>query len=285
MPLFQALILGLVQGLTEFIPVSSSGHLVVVPALLGWDEPSVAFDTILHLGTLLAVLVFFWREWWRLLTTLYRALAGIFSSAQRQKINRGDARLLGLIIIGTIPALIVGYLFQDQIESIFSSLLFVTFFFLITGVLLTVVELFLNWRQSRARTKNIQTERKDLSWGGALLVGIMQALAVLPGLSRSGLTISGGIFSGLNRERAARFSFLLSAPVILAAGALGLLELHKSSLTNNDLVALIIGFAVAAISGWLAIDWLLKFLRRRKLYIFSIYLVVLSLLIIWLAKF
>ncbi len=285
MPLFQAIILGLVQGLTEFIPVSSSGHLVAVPALLGWDSPSVAFDTILHLGTLLAVLVFFWREWWRLVTVLGHALAGIFSAAQRRLINRDDARLLGLIIIGTIPALIVGYLLKDQIESVFSSLLFATLFFLITGILLTGVELFLNWRLSRARDKNVQTERKDLSWGGALGVGIMQALAILPGLSRSGLTISGGIFSGLNRERAARFSFLLSAPVILAAGAMGLLELHKSSLANNDLVSLVVGFAVAAVTGWLAIDWLLKFLRHRKLYVFSIYLVVLSLLIIWLAKF
>jgi len=282
MLLFQAIILGLVQGLTEFIPVSSSGHLVAIPALLGWDAPSVTFDTILHLGTLLAVVIYFWNEWRRILVVLGRALAGIFSLSQRQKIDRRDARLLGLLAIGTIPALIIGYIFRDEFARVFDSLLFVTMFFLITAVLLTVVELFLRRRDSRGS----RGERPILpGWMGSFGIGVLQALAILPGLSRSGLTISGGIFSGLSREGAARFSFLLSAPVILAAGGLGLIELQSSSLTNNDLLSLIVGFSVAAVSGWLAIYWLLKFLRRQKLYVFSVYLIVLSLVIIWLGKF
>ncbi len=282
MLLFQAIILGLVQGLTEFIPVSSSGHLVAVPKLLGWDSPSIAFDTILHLGTLLAVLIYFWNEWRRILIVIGRAIAGVFSPAQREKIDRRDAKLFGLLALGTVPALVIGYLFQEQLAKVFDSLLFVTMFFLITAVLLAAVELFLRWRAARGS----RGERPILpGWMGAFGIGVLQALAILPGLSRSGLTISGGVFSGLSREGAARFSFLLSAPVILAAGGLGLIELQSSSITNNDLLSLIVGFLVAAFSGWLAIYWLLKFLRRQKLYVFSIYLIVLSLVIIWLGKF
>ena len=131
MPLIQAIILGLVQGLAEFIPISSSGHLVAVSQLLGWEAPAVAFDTILHLGTLLAVLIYFWREWRRLLVVGGRLLAGVFFPSQREKINRPDAKLLGLLIMGTVPALVVGYLFRDQFEKLFESLWFVTLFSLL----------------------------------------------------------------------------------------------------------------------------------------------------------
>lgn len=282
MPLIQAIILGLVQGLAEFIPISSSGHLVAVSQLLGWEAPAVAFDTILHLGTLLAVLIYFWREWRRLLVVGGRLLAGVFFPSQREKINRPDAKLLGLLIMGTVPALVVGYLFRDQFEKLFESLWFVTLFFFITAILLAAVELFLRRRNARCADRPVWDKP---SWGGASFIGVLQALAILPGLSRSGLTIGGGIFSGLTREGAARFSFLLSAPVILAAGALGIFELQKSSMTNSDLLALLVGFVVAALSGWLAIHWLLKFLRNRKLYVFSLYLIFFGLIIIWLAGF
>ncbi len=281
MPLLQAIVLGLVQGLTEFIPVSSSGHLVIVPYLLGWEAPGIAFDTILHLGTLLAVLVYFWREWRRLLIAAVYLVGGVFSARWRQKVDRGDAALLGLLVLGTIPALAAGYFFQDIFEQAFDNVALVALFFLVTAVLLAGVELYLKWRERRQPDKSQPVNPR---WGGALLVGIMQALAIFPGLSRSGLTISGGIFSGLSRERAARFSFLLSLPIILAAGLLGILDLQKTPLSDGDGLVLLIGFAVAALSGWLAIRWLLSFLKRRPLYIFSIYLIIISALIIWSAR-
>lgn len=281
MPLFQAIVLGLVQGLTEFIPVSSSGHLVIVPYLLGWEAPGIAFDTILHLGTLLAVLVYFWREWRRLLVAAVYLVGGVFSARWRQKVDRGDAALLGLLVLGTIPGLAAGYFFQDIFEQAFDSVALVALFFLVTAVLLAGVELYLKWHDRRQPDKSQPVNPR---WGGALLVGIMQALAIFPGLSRSGLTISGGIFSGLSRERAARFSFLLSLPIILAAGLLGIWDLQKTPLSDGDGLVLLIGFAVAAVSGWLAIRWLLSFLKRRPLYIFSIYLIIISAWIIWSAR-
>lgn len=254
MSLLQAIILGLIQGATEFIPVSSSGHLVLVPWLLGWDEPGLMFDTVLHLGTLLAVLAYFWRDWWRLITAWLRGLI-------RWRWDDPDARLAWLLVLGTVPAALLGFLLEDFFESLFGQPAWVATFLLVTAALLAVSE----WLGRRQR------ELADLRWLDALVIGLGQATAIAPGISRSGATIAAGLGRGLERPAAARFSFLLATPVILGAGAFQLLDLLALPDPMAEVPALMAGFLAAAISGYLCIWGLLRYLQRGKLYPFAIY--------------
>jgi undecaprenyl-diphosphatase len=254
MNLFQAIILGIVQGATEFIPVSSSGHLVLVPWLLDWDSPGLVFDTVVHWGTLVAVLAYFWRDWWLLITAWLRGLV-------RWDWRDSNARLMWLILLGTIPAAVIGFLLEDFFESLFGKPAWVGVFLLVTAALLTISE------RLGQRTRGLG----DLRWADALLIGLGQAAAIAPGISRSGATIAAGLLRGVRREQAARFSFLLATPIILGAGLFKLTDLLASPDPLSQVPALAAGFAAAAISGYLCIWFLLRYLQRGKLYPFAIY--------------
>jgi undecaprenyl-diphosphatase len=254
MSLLRAIVLGLIQGATEFVPVSSSGHLVLVPWLLGWDEPGLIFDTVLHLGTLLAVLAYFWRDWWRLIVAWLRGLA-------RWRWDDPDARLAWLLLLGTVPAAALGFLLEGFFESLFGQPAWVAVFLLVTAALLTLSEWFGHRRRPIA----------DLHWLDALLIGLGQAAAIAPGISRSGATMAAGLGRGLDRPAAARFSFLLATPIILGAGALQLLDLFALSQPLAQTPTLLAGFVAAAVSGYVCIWGLLRYLQRGRLYPFAIY--------------
>jgi undecaprenyl-diphosphatase len=254
MEIIQAIILGLVQGATEFIPVSSSGHLVLVPWLLGWDSPGLVFDTVVHWGTLVAVLAYFWRDWLALLLAWVRGLL-------RWDWRDPLARLAWLIILGSVPAAVIGFLLEDFFESLFSEPVWVSFFLLVTAGLLALSERL--GRRSRGMD--------DLRWHDALLIGLGQAAAIAPGISRSGATMATGLFRGLQRPDAARFSFLLATPIIFGAGLFQLLDLFTVPDPLSHVPVLLAGFLTAAIVGYLCIWGLLRYLQRGSLYPFAIY--------------
>jgi undecaprenyl-diphosphatase len=249
----QAVVLGIVQGLTEFLPVSSSGHLVLVPWALGWGEPGLLFDTLVHWGTLLAVVAYFWNDLWGMIKAWV-------DSVRRRKLDSPLAWMAWMIIIGTIPAVIAGVLLEDFFESLFSAPVAVGAFLLVTGTILAASEIF----YPRI------AKRPAVRLPDALVIGLAQAAAICPGLSRSGLTITAGMFRGLTREAAARFSFLLSVPIILGAGLMQVLGAVREP-GGTALLPLALGFTAAAISGYLAIHFLLGFVRRHKLWPFAIY--------------
>lgn len=278
MDIIQASILGLIQGLTEFIPVSSSGHLVLIRILFGWEDTGVAFDTILHLGTLLAVFICFWSTWKSLLFTIWNLLSGLWHKQNLQKIKKEDKGLLLALLIGTLPAAVMGFFMRDLVDGFFRDVFWVAFFLICTGVLFIIIE---RLDIARVPKKNNEILKvTSLSSKQAFFIGLMQAVAILPGVSRSGMTIAGGMFVGFNREKAARFAFLLSAPIILAAGLVGLFEISSTGFAGIGLWSVIIGFVVAAVSGYLAIKMMLQFLKSKKLYIFSIYLFIVGILIL-----
>jgi len=263
MNIVQALVLGIVQGATEFVPISSSGHLVLVPWLLNWPEPGLAFDTIVHWGTLVAVLAFFWRDFAALARAWARSLMERNPSgrASGRSLDQTEAKLAWLIIVGTLPAALIGYLWQDFFESLFSSPSRVATLLLVTGAILAVSE----------RLGKRQRSLGDLNWLDSVLIGLAQSLAIAPGISRSGATIAMGLLRGVKREAAARFSFLLATPIIFGAGLLQLLKLFQSGAVGAQLLPLVIGFLAAAISGYLCIKFLLAYLQRGRLYVFAIY--------------
>jgi undecaprenyl-diphosphatase len=254
MNIVQALILGIVQGATEFIPVSSSGHLVLVPWLLNWPEPGLVFDTIVHWGTLVTILAVFWRD----ILALVRAWA---RSLVERKLNQTEAKLAWLIIVGTLPAALMGFFLEGFFESLFSSPGRVATLLLVTGAILTVSE----------RLGKRQRSLGDLGWLDSLLIGLAQGLAIAPGISRSGATIAMGLLRGIKREAAARYSFLLATPIIFGAGLLQLLELFQTGAVGAQWPPLVIGFLAAAISGYLCIRFLLAFLQQGRLYVFAAY--------------
>ncbi len=251
MGIFQALVLGLIQGATEFLPISSSAHLVLTPWLLGWKDPGLAFDAFLHLGTLVAVLAYFWSD----LVAL--AVAWVRSLKERRLTPR--AKVAWLIILGTLPAAVMGLGLEGFFEGLFAAPSRVALLLLVTGFILTLGE----WLRHR------EGRMEGLSWLDALLIGLAQGVAIAPGISRSGATISAGLWRGLGREEAARFSFLLAIPAILGAAALEFPSLLGG--TEGAGLAIMVGFLAAAVSGYLAIRFLLGFLKRRSLYIFALY--------------
>ena len=275
MDLIKALILGLIQGATEFIPVSSSGHLVLTPWLLGWPAPGLVFDTVVHWGTLAALLAVFWQDLWRLLRAW---LTSVWSSIRRSGVVGGevrtDARVAWWIIIGTVPAALLGWLFEEWFERLFATPLAAAGFLLLTAAILAASE---RWGR---RNKPLQ----QMGPADALLIGLAQAAAIAPGISRSGATIGMGLARGLRRDVAARYSFLLSTPIIFGAGLFKLLDLFGASGASGQLPALIVGFLAAAASGYGCIRFLLRYLQRGRLYPFAIYCAVVGVAILLLAS-
>lgn len=245
MTVLQAFILGMVQGLTEFLPVSSSGHLVIFQHLFGLEEAPLAFDVLLHIGTLVAVFITFWDD-----------IVSI--------IKRPFDRLTFLILVGIIPAGLAGYFLEDYVSMAFESLLVVGIGLIFTGAILKISE---NYANNRILIK----QAEETSFKDAVFIGIMQALAILPGISRSGSTIAAGLFAGLDRDFAARFSFLLSIPVILGAGVLQLKDLSYSSTQVANLLPYGVGFVSSILFGYFAIKVVLRLVRRGRLSVFSYY--------------
>jgi len=267
MSILQGLILGIVQGLTEFLPISSSAHLVLVPYFLGWDktipsEQIFPFGVLVQLGTLLAVIVYFWKDLMAILKAWFSGLI------RRRPFESADARMGWYIILATIPAGIFGLLIKKQVEAAFNSPAATGLFLLVTAVFLVVAEIF--GKGQRTLT--------HLGWLDALVMGLFQAAAIFPGVSRSGSTITGGMLRGLDRPSAARFSFIMSIPIMLAAGLLSIGDLNGLASLKTFLPSLLAGFIAAAIFGFLSIRWLLNFLRTRPLVGFAIYCTVLGLI-------
>jgi undecaprenyl-diphosphatase len=267
MTILQSIILGVVQGLTEFLPISSSAHLVITPYLLGWKLPAddaFIFDVLVQLGTLLAVIAYFWADLW----AIGRAfLMGLW---RKRPFEDAQARLGWYIILATLPAVFGGLLVKDWVEAAFNSPVATALFLLGTAALLVIAE----W--AGHRTLPMQA----LTWKDALLVGVFQMVALFPGISRSGSTIAGGMLRNLDRASAARFSFLISIPAMLGAGTLAMLDLAKIPNFTSRIPALAAGFVAAAVVGYLSIRWLLSYLARRPLYAFAIYCVGLCLVVL-----
>ncbi len=262
MGLFEALVLGIVQGASEFLPISSSGHLVLVPAVLNWDPPPLVFDTTVHLGTLLAVVVMFWRDICRLLSSWWRGLW------RGRLLDDAESRLAWWVLLGTVPGILAGLFLGDFFESLFASTRAVSGFLLLTALLLVLAELV------GRHYKNVM----EITWLDSLLIGIGQAASIAPGLSRSGTTMSVGMFRGMTREAAVRFSFLLSVPIIAGAGLSQLFSLVVNGSQNVEAMPLLVGFVAAAVCGYAAIRFLLAYLRKRPLYPFAVYCVVVGIL-------
>ena len=260
----QAAIVGLLQGLTEFIPISSSAHLELAPWIAGWQTDgligSLAFDVFLHLGTLVALLIYFAADWVRYVR------AGVASLRERRVGDDPDRRIAWLLVLATIPAAIIGFALEGVIEEAFhgendAARLAIAGFLVLGAVAL--------WLADRLGRRD--GDLTDLTTSTALTIGFSQALALLPGISRSGATITAGLALGLNRESAARFSFLLATPITLGAGLYGSRRLLTETHTGTEWLAIAVGFTVAALAGLAAIGFLLAWLRRRSVAIFSLY--------------
>ena len=274
----QAIILGLVQGATEFIPISSSAHLIIIPWLLGWSDPaltSLSFDVALHLGTLLAVLVYFAPDWVRLIK------AGVASVVERKIGGDADRKLAWLIVIGTIPGAIAGVFAESKIDALFHQpgVQIVSVAMIVMAVIIALLGSLLFFAEKYATHER---GLKDLRLKDAILIGLAQALAIFPGVSRSGSTITTGLALKLERPAAARYSFLLSAPIIAGAGLKSLYEVFKviNTVPSQELVLFPIGIVVAAISGFLCIHYLLKYLQRNSTLVFVYYRWALALLVL-----
>lgn len=257
--IFQALILGLVQGASEFLPISSSGHLILVPNLLNWHGvvDSLSFDVALHIGTTIAVIAFFWKDWVELTLAFLKALPKGWNGIMKDF----KAKFFVILVIGSIPAAIVGFALQDFIENNVRSPQLVASLLIIFAFVLLIAD----------RVGKRNRDQKKIGFVDSIVIGVAQCLALLPGVSRSGITITAGLFRDLDRETATRFSFLLSTPIIVGAGLLKLKSiLHNSSVGGSQEVFLV-GFIAAAISGWFAIRFLLKFVQSNKFTVFVIY--------------
>jgi undecaprenyl-diphosphatase len=267
MTILQSILLGLVQGLTEFLPISSSGHLVIIPYLLGWNIPPASafiFDVLVQVATLAAVIGYFWKD------LIEIAKAMLTDLWHKHPFHSQQSRLGWLILLACVPAGLVGITIKDVIEAAFANPLATALFLFGTAILLFIAE----------KVGSRKRELSDVNWIDAIWVGFFQALAVFPGLSRSGSTISGGMLRNMQRPAAARFSFLMSIPIMLAAGLLAGMDLVKMPNVGGQLLVFIPGFITAAVTGYLTIRWLLGYLSRRPLYLFSIYCTVMAVLTI-----
>ena len=262
MTILESLILGIIQGLTEFIPVSSTAHLLIGQKLLGIpaSDGMFSFLVIVQLGTILSLVIYFWKDLWVLIKAFF---AKPFSTPEN--------RIGWYIIIATIPALLAGYLLRDVVEALFRTpLLEAAIRLLAAAILLVLAE----WSTKKSRKLD------SMTWQDALFIGILQVIAVFPGASRSGTTISGGMFRGFDRKSAARFAFLISIPVMLAAGGYEMLDVIKMPELGQFLHPLVVGFVSAAIIGWLAIKWLLNYLSKHSLYVFSAYCAIIGIAVL-----
>lgn len=263
MSLLEAIVLGLIQGASEFLPISSSGHLILLPKLLGWQDHSLAFDEALNTGTLLAVILYFRHELARL------TRAGL-ASLRRPAVLDSDGRLAWQLAVATLPAAVAGLLLHDWIAGEARNPVLIACNLIGFGLLLFLADRF----GRRVR------EMASLAWGDAMLIGLAQALALVPGTSRSGVTMTMALALGLTRPAAARFSFLLSVPVGLLVAAHDALALAQGGVATADLPALGVAVAASAISGFVVIGWLLTWLRRQSMAVFTVYRVALGIVIL-----
>lgn len=273
MPLYQAIVLALVQALTEFLPVSSTAHLTLFPWLLGWQDPGLAFDVALHAGTLVAVLLYFFKDWITL------ALCGVGlkypSNATNEEATQ-HKRLFWYMVIGTIPGGLLGFLFEKRIEESFRTPL-------VIGISMVAIALVMWWADAKSR---LQRPLEQSNIEDAVAIGTAQALALCPGVSRSGITITTGLFRGFTRDAATRFSFLLSTPLI--AGAVvshlpKLIKLHKAGGLDLPLSTLAISILVSGIGGYLVIAFFLRYLQTRTLKLFVVYRLLFGIIILLLS--
>jgi undecaprenyl-diphosphatase len=238
MTVFQAVILGLVQGLTEFLPISSTAHIILVPWLFHWPDPGLTFDVAVHIGTLFAVIIYFWKDWLTLI---------------RHGFTRGmasrEGKMFWFIVLASIPGAMAGFLFEEQIKTIFRSPVIIGIMLIGMGIILYGAD----------RFGKKQSSAQEITFSQSILIGLSQALAIIPGVSRSGITMTAGLFAGLTREGAARFSFLLATPMIAGAGIFGLRDL-----TGVELNLFLAGVVASAVVGFLVIGLLLRWLRKSN---------------------
>jgi undecaprenyl-diphosphatase len=271
MPLLHAIILGIVQGITEFLPVSSTAHLIIIPWILGWDDGGLTFDIALHVGTLAAVLLYFIRDWVQIIAHGFGIQIG------RDPVLSKNRNLLWLLALGSIPAGVIGYLFEKQAESSLRSPYVIGTTAILIGVLMWIAD----------RSGGRQKDLGHVTAGDAMAIGAGQALAVIPGVSRSGITISMGLFCNLDRQTAAKFSFLLLTPVTGGAALKKLWDLmrHGGGIPADMHIPFLVGTAVSAITGIIVIGWLMSYLRRQTLSFFVWYRIVFGIIVFALAIF
>lgn len=257
----QSVILGIVQGLSEFLPISSTAHLVLVPYFFNWEDPGLAFDVALHVGTLIAVLAYFYSDWIAILKSAFSS--DIHVTDRKQVYNQ---KMLGFLVIATVPGVLAGYYLSDLAETAFRHPLVVAFMLAFFGLLLYLADKFIQHKK----------DIKLVSLTDSIVIGITQAIAVIPGVSRSGITMTAGLMQGLDRVSAARFSFLLSTPIIFGAAVLKVPYLFSKGLD----FLLITGIFTAAVSGYLAIKYLIKFVARASYRIFFWYRLALAVIIV-----
>ena len=255
MSIIEAIILGVIQGATEFLPISSSGHLVLLPVVFNLPAPDLTMVGLLHLGTLAAILIYFWRDLWLITKDLLMGLK------QQQPMGSANARLGWYIAVGTIPAVTAGLLLNDFFEEVFATPTVAAAMLLVTAGLLVAGEKMMSGDKSVAA----------MTWTDGIIIGVFQMFALMPGISRSGSTIVGGLFRGLDRPTAARYSFLLGVPVILGAGLLSLTDIMTADQALYSTGAYVAAFLSAAVFGYLCILFLLKWVQKHSLYIFAAY--------------
>jgi undecaprenyl-diphosphatase len=264
MTILQAIVLGIVQGLTEFLPISSTGHLVLVPWLLGWKfdpRPAFIFDVLVQWGTLVAIIAYFWTD---VVSLLRAAIQGLI---HRRPFKEPHSRLAWLIIIASFPAALAGLLLKPFVEKAITNPLAVCGFLLFNAILLFVSDLI----SKRSRSMD------EIRIGDSLWIGFFQVLALFPGISRSGSTIAGGLVRNLNRRDAARFSFLMAIPIMIGAGLIALIDLINTVGNLSQLLPLLTGFLAAAVVGYFAIRWFLRYLTKRSLALFAAYCAIIGL--------
>lgn len=262
--LIKAIILGIIQGLTEFLPISSSGHLVIFSSVLHFKESSVAFDVFLHFGTLLSIFVMFWKEIKVMAVAPFYVLKGTANEEQRYY-WRWDL----YVILATIPAGIVGVLFEDQISAIFEKMVYALIFLFVTGLFMSAIPL-------------LKKRNGEITAGRSFLMGLAQAFAILPGISRSGSTIFTGILTGGEQEKVARFSFIMSIPAVAGAVVLKLKDFISAPPSSSEMLNMALGALAAFIFGCLAIMWLLDFVKKGKLQWFGYYCLAVSVIgLVW----
>lgn len=273
MPLIQAIILALVQALTEFLPVSSTAHLALIPQLLHWQDPGLAFDVALHAGTLVAVLLYFFKDWLTLTLCGFGLKYPATASGEEVAQHR---RFFWYMVVGTIPGGILGFLFEKRVEEQFRT-------FAVIGTAMVAIALVMWWADTKSR---LARPIEQSSWLDAVVIGLAQALALCPGVSRSGITITTGLFRGFTRQAATRFSFLLSTPLIAGAAVSHLpklIKVHKAGGLDLPLSTLVISVLISGVAGYFVIAFFLRYLQTRTLKPFVIYRLLVGLAILALA--
>ncbi len=271
----EALILGVIQGLTEFLPVSSSGHLVLAESLMKLPVESLkSFDIATHVGTLLALLVYFWKEIWNLVLAFFVSIAQIFTRKKLSVEMEHSQRLMIYLLLATIPAIVLGVTLGDWLDEMFRKPGTIAIFMIIVGVLFFVAELV----YTKMKTRNVGLRE-------GLLMGLAQCLALIPGISRSGITISAGLFQGVKRDEAAKFSFLLGAIAIFGAAVFAVYGIMKGKYTMPPVDLLVVGIMSSFLVGLGAISFLMKYLKKHTLHIFGVYRVILGFVLLYLLNF